>query len=145
MTQADSVHSTPPTNTSAKQSRRSILGAIATGAVATLASAIAEPGAAAFPDPIFAAIDAFRRADAACSAVDGDIPDELGDRQWDAYKAVLRTRPTTPGGLVALTTFAREQADWLCVNSSVLSGEGNCEVFAAIDDAAKALSGKAVS
>jgi hypothetical protein len=47
MTQADSVHSTPPTNTSAGQSRRSILGAIATGIVAALASTIAQPATAA--------------------------------------------------------------------------------------------------
>ena len=40
MTQADSVLSTPPTNTSA--TRRNILGAIAAGTVATLASTIAE-------------------------------------------------------------------------------------------------------
>jgi hypothetical protein len=36
------------------------------------------------PDPIFAALDAFRRADAAFSANlpewEGDIPDEVGDR-----------------------------------------------------------------
>jgi hypothetical protein len=47
MTQADSVLSTPPTNTSAGQSRRSILGAIATGTVAALASTIAQPATAA--------------------------------------------------------------------------------------------------
>jgi hypothetical protein len=72
MTKADRVHSTPPTNTSAKQSRRSILGAIAAGAAATLASTIAEPAtaAAALPaDPIYAAIEAHRKAYATMQAI----------------------------------------------------------------------------
>jgi hypothetical protein len=64
MTKADSVLSTPPTNTSAKQSRRSILGAIAAGSIATLASTIAEPvstaAAGSPPDPIYAAIELHR-------------------------------------------------------------------------------------
>jgi hypothetical protein len=38
MTQANSVLSTPPTNTSARHSRRSILGAIAAGGAATVAA-----------------------------------------------------------------------------------------------------------
>jgi hypothetical protein len=42
MTQADSVHSTPPTNTSARHSRRSILGAIAGSAAAAGGIAAAE-------------------------------------------------------------------------------------------------------
>jgi hypothetical protein len=55
MIQADRVHSTPPTNTSARHSRRSILGAIAAGGIAGLTPAIA----AALPaDPIYAAIEA---------------------------------------------------------------------------------------
>jgi hypothetical protein len=41
MTQADSVHSTPRTNTSARHSRRSILSGIAAGSIATLAPAVA--------------------------------------------------------------------------------------------------------
>jgi hypothetical protein len=64
MTQADSVHSTPPTSTSAKQSRRSILATIAAGTVATLTSTIAEP--ANLPtDPIYAAIERHKAAAAA--------------------------------------------------------------------------------
>jgi hypothetical protein len=48
MIEANSVHSTPPTNTSARHSRRSILGAIAAGGAATVAagsSALALPDA----------------------------------------------------------------------------------------------------
>jgi hypothetical protein len=132
MTQADSVHSTPPTNTSAGQSRRSILGAIATGAVATLASAIAEPGAAAFPaDPIFAAIDAKRAADAAhgaaCDAlseaedrygVASDEAEEVFERggaachtAYEAGWALATTQPTTLAGVLAVLRFANQFED----------------------------------
>jgi hypothetical protein len=59
MTKATRVHSTPPTNTSARHSRRSILGAIAVGSIAGLSPAIA----AALPDdPIFAVIERHRKA-----------------------------------------------------------------------------------
>ena len=67
MTQADSVHSTPPTNTSV--TRRSVLGTAA-GAAAALAATGASPMAAApGPDPIFAAIERHRRAYASMAAV----------------------------------------------------------------------------
>jgi hypothetical protein len=60
MTQADSVHSTPPTNTS--PTRRKILGTAA-GAAAALATTGASPMAASpAPDPIYAAIEAHRKA-----------------------------------------------------------------------------------
>jgi hypothetical protein len=138
MTQADSVLSTPPTNTSV--TRRKMIGAMATvgaGAIAAAAPAIA---GLAEPDPIFAAIEAFRRADAEFMAVEGgDIPDELGDRQSDAYYAVLRIRPTTMAGLVALTALVRERADWLCPHS-LMSGEELCALTAAINDAARGMS-----
>ena len=138
MTKADSVHSTPPTNTSV--TRRKILGTAA-GAAAALAATGASPMAASpAPDPIFAAIDAFRRADALFNAeFVGDIPDEIGDRQSDAYFAVLRTRPTTMAGLVALTALVRERADWLCPHS-LMSGEELCALTAAINDAARGMS-----
>jgi hypothetical protein len=139
MAQADCVFSTPPTNTSV--TRRSVLGTAA-GAAAALAATGASPMAASpAPDPIFAAIDAFRRADASCVAVHGDIPDELGDQCFDAYSVVLRTRPTTPAGLAALTTWAREQADWLRANSTILHGEDLCALTASIDDATRGMSG----
>ncbi len=64
-------------------------------------------------DPIFAAIDMHRQA--ACDAVPRgvDIPNDLGDRCGDAFRAVMRTCPTPPAGLVALTTWARQEADRL--------------------------------
>ena len=121
------------------RSRRAVLAGIAAGSA--VAAAIPHAALAATPaaDPIFAAIEVFYRADAEFMSVEGDIPDELGDRQWDAYEAVLRTRPTTPAGLAALTGFARERSEWLIANSSIRSNEDERAVFTAIDDAAKAL------
>jgi hypothetical protein len=76
MTQATRVHSTPPTNTPIDTERRRFL-AVAAGAsvvsVGTLAVAAAIPAAAlaAVPtvDPIYAAIEAHRKADAAADVV----------------------------------------------------------------------------
>jgi hypothetical protein len=65
MTQADSVLSTPPTNTSARHSRRSILGAIAVGSAVAAAIPTAALAAAPAVDPIFNLIDAHRKAEAA--------------------------------------------------------------------------------
>jgi hypothetical protein len=109
-------------------------------AVPTIAPAM-PPGAEQSADPIFAAIDAYRTADAACAAVDGDIPDDVGDQWHNAYLVVLRTVPTTPAGLVALTTWAREKADWLHDQASMMNGEDLCTLFATIDDAVRGMSG----
>jgi hypothetical protein len=66
MPKADRVHSTPPTSTSARHSRRSILGAIAVGGTV---AALALPTAKAIEaDPIYAAIEAHRQAAAAADA-----------------------------------------------------------------------------
>jgi len=144
MIQADSVLSTPPTNTPIDTERRRFF-AVAAGAsvvsVGTLAVAAAIPAAVLAADPIFAAIDAFRRADASCVAVHGDIPDELMELRHAAYSVVLRTRPSTPAGLAALTTWAREQADWLRANASSLHGEDLCALTASIDDATRGIGG----
>jgi hypothetical protein len=119
--------------------RRRFITIAAAGAAAIAATA---PGIAdvAEPDPIFAAIGAFRRADAACVAVNGDIPDEVGNFWSEAISTVLRTRPTTPAGLAALTTFSRERADWLKVNGTGC-GDDFCMVSATIDDATRGMSG----
>jgi hypothetical protein len=141
MAKATRVHSTPPTNTSL--TRRNMLGAI-TAAAASLPIAAAIPttlAAAPAVDPIFAAIDAFHRADAAVNAAEGDIPDELGDQCHEAYLAVVRTRPITPAGLAALTSWVRERTDWLSANSTHLPGEELCAIAAAVDDATRGMSG----
>jgi hypothetical protein len=92
MTQADCVLSTPPTNTSARHSRRSILGAIAGSAAAAGGiAALALPNAkASEPDPIYAAIEAHRKAGAASCAASAeirrlyDLADEIaGPREID--------------------------------------------------------------
>jgi hypothetical protein len=139
MTQADSVLSTPPTNTSL--TRRNMIGAMATVGAAAIATAAPAIAGLAEPDPIYAAIDAFRRADALCVAVEGDIPDDVGDCWSEAISVVMRTRPTTPAGLAALTSWARERADWLDANASLLNGEDLCALTAAIDDATRGMSG----
>src|SRR5258706_9292611 len=128
MTQADRVYSTPPTSTSAidapqspgkPRSRRSVLGAIAAATAAVTVAGARPTDAAPAADPIYAAIDAFRRAHALFFAdTDGDIPDEIGDQYSAACSVMQRTCPTTPAGLAVLTIWAREQADWLCANSS---------------------------
>jgi hypothetical protein len=140
MTQADSVHSTPPTNTS--PTRRNILGTIAAAGAAAIATTAPGIADVAGPDPIYAAFDAFRRAHALFFAdFDDDIPDEIGDQYGAACSVMQRTRPTTPAGLAVLTTWAREQADWLCANSSVLHSEDTCALAATIDDATRGMSG----
>jgi hypothetical protein len=142
MTQADSVLSTPPTNTSV--TRRNMIGTIAAAAATAVA---AKPVAAAgigpiAPDPIFAAIGVFRQAHALFFAEHvGDIPDEIGDQYNAACSVMQRTRPTTPAGLAVLTTWAREQADWLDANASYFDGEELCALTATIDDAARGMSG----
>jgi hypothetical protein len=98
--------------------------------------------AIAAPDPIFAAIEAFHTADAACVAgVDGDIPDEVADRFSEAYAVVLRTCPTTPAGLAALTSWARERVDWLRKNYSTPRPDDVCNLAATIDDAVRGMTG----
>jgi hypothetical protein len=145
MTQADSVHSTPPTNTPMDTTRRHLL-TVAAGAAVAAAIPAAAMAAAPAPDPIFAAIAVFRGVEFEYMTFEGDdIPDELGDRHSDAYYAVLRIRPTTMAGLVELTALVRERADYLCPHS-LMSGEELCAITAAINDAARGMSrlGKAV-
>jgi hypothetical protein len=110
MTQADRVHSTPPINTSARHSRRSILTTIAAGSIAGLTPAIAAgeeinlgankinvlapktpskeitPSRAIEGDPAFALIAEKLAADVAhCEAIDAeDEFDEQCDHSSDA-------------------------------------------------------------
>jgi len=123
------------------RSRRAVLAA--------LASAAALPIAAAMPtnaeqsiDPIFAALDAFRLAEAEFYAErSGDIPDEIGDRWSDAMDVVIRTRPKTPAGLGALTGFARDMAERSNRGDAGLPDRGWAPVMATIDDATRGMSG----
>jgi hypothetical protein len=135
-----------PGESPAQLSRRIVLAGVASAAalpVAAAVSPIAPAAASQAIDPIFGAIDAFHRADAAFYAVEGegDILDEVGDRWSEAVDVVMRTRPTTPAGLAAFTGWARERADWLRKNWTEGGGDF-CTVSATIDDAVKALVGR---
>jgi hypothetical protein len=104
-----------------------------------IVSAIPVVAPAVAVDPIFAALDAHRRAFAELVA-DGGSSKELADRSRAAQKRLLRTRPTTPAGLAALTTWAREEANKMLGNSHWLDHD-LCDLAATIDDAARGMSG----
>jgi hypothetical protein len=124
------------------RSRRAVLAGIASAALLPPAAAIPTAAPAAV-DPIYAAIEAFRRVDLEFMTAEGpDIPDELGDRHSDAYDEVLRVRPATLGGLVALIGWARERAAWLNESGSMLNSEDLLALCATMDEAAKTVVGR---
>lgn len=97
------------TSTRPHIARRGFLCAIA-GAVPTAALvAAARPvAAAAVPDPIFAAIEAHRRAVKAMERAAGDDDDKFNDLRWaadDVAKQLLQIEPTSFGGLAALLAY----------------------------------------
>jgi hypothetical protein len=130
MTQADRVHSTPPTNTSL--TRRGALGAIAAATAVTVAGARPTDAAPAV-DPIFAAIEKHRAAAAVWDAAVGvraDLPEgpaPMTDEQWeerdrlddavddareplvDAGVDLVGTKPTTHAGIIAAISYIRTQ------------------------------------
>ena len=67
---------------------------------------------ASTPDPIFAAIDAHRAADARRMAFiadhTGDLPDSLADAEFDRFAELLATTPTTPAGCAAMLRYFGE-------------------------------------
>jgi hypothetical protein len=125
MTQADRVHSTPPTNTPIDTHRHRFLSVAAGGAVA--AAIPTTVATAAGVDPIFAAIDAHRQAVAAHDAVtdvraafnDVNMNDEqkeqlaileaAADDAWDQLDDsgcdLVNSRPTTLAGVAALCRY----------------------------------------
>ena len=125
MIQADSVLSTPPTNTSARHSRRSILGAIAAGAaVATMIPTAALATSPAI-DPMFDLIEAHRKAHAAHMAsleLQNRFERRYGAGQgsWvstkpchdedDAFVAFVAAPATTVPGLLAKLDYFEELA-----------------------------------
>jgi hypothetical protein len=119
MTQADSVHSTPPTNTSA--TRRNILGTIAVAG----ATALTLPAHAAAPavDPIYAAIEKPRAAAAAhLLAIEeqnriqrihgfgrGDwITEKPCHDENDAFGTLVRALASTRAGLLAKLQYLQD-------------------------------------
>jgi hypothetical protein len=132
----------PASETGVCVTRRSLMNKIVAVSVAaaipTAAPAVAEQAA----DPIFAALDAFRRAEAEFYADHGgDIPDQVGDRWSKAVHTVIRTQPTTPAGLGALTGFARDMAERSYRGDAGLADGELIPAIVAIDDAARGMSG----
>jgi hypothetical protein len=130
MAQADSVLSTPPTNTPVDTTRRHLLTIAAAGAVA---AAIPTAVLAATPtvDPIFAAIAGWQAAHAAhgraCDVL-GEAETRFGfkseeaaaafeaaraacDASWVAAWSLASTPPTTLAGVVAVLRLANEIED----------------------------------
>jgi hypothetical protein len=130
MTEADSVHSTPPTNTS--PTRRNILSTIAAGG-AIAALAISSTSQAAAPDPIYAAIERHKAAcvpwDVAIDVRAGfpEFPDTMTDEHWrqrdeldnavDVARDVLlqagldliNTAPATATGIATAIRYMQRQ------------------------------------
>ena len=129
MTQADSVHSTPPTNTS--PTRRNILGTIAAAGAAAIATGPAIAGPAE-PDPIYAAIerhkdlakafDAVWKLRARCKDFEtlteaekarvlelNDATDAAGLPLEAAAMDLFDTAPTTHAGIIAALRYMRIQ------------------------------------
>src|ERR1700674_6703 len=131
MAKANRVHSTPPTSTSARHSKRSILGAIAgSAAAAASVAALALPTAkASEADPIYEVIERHRRA---CiehtEAIDTHMDfEEVGmtgaklekynslvaetdaayDRLDDVGCDLINTKPTTLAGIFALCQYIK--------------------------------------
>jgi hypothetical protein len=110
--------------------------------IAAAVPTIAPVEAAQAVDPIFAAVEAFRCAEVEFYAErNGDIPDEIGDRWSEAADAVIRTQPTTPAGLVALTSFAREMAERSNRGDAGFADRQWTPVMVAIDNATRGMSG----
>ena len=130
MTQADSVHSTPPTNTPVDTTRRRFLS-VAAGAIA--ATAITTSTAAPAIDPIFDLIDAHRKTHAAHMAsleVQNRFERRYGAGQgsWvstkpghdenEAFEALIAAPATTLPGLLAKLDYMEEllsefETEWM--------------------------------
>ncbi|KRR09559.1 hypothetical protein CQ12_13815 [Bradyrhizobium jicamae] len=120
MTEADRVHSTPPTNAPIDTKRRRFLSVAAGGAVAAAIPTTVSTAAAA--DPIFAAIYGHRKAQAIHSAAidelnrlerihgdqaDGGITEKPCHDENEAFGILLGTAATTQQGLIAKLEYLR--------------------------------------
>jgi hypothetical protein len=148
---------------SKNMNRRAMLA----GAAAVPAIAIAPSVAlAGEPDPVFAAIGNYQRADAAFIAR-AMLEDELaeagirlanasGEHQTAemvvvvnaskaARAALARTVPTTPAGLIAVTQFVREQSCDIYLFDDEI-GDNECRAFvASIETAVRVMAGDRAS
>src|ERR1039458_6657443 len=85
-------------------------------------------------DPIFAVLDAWRRAATLWVSVNGEMPDELTDNHFEAFSVVIRTHPTTFAGLAALINWTRLYTDAMVIDTDRLR-----TLVASIADATAAL------
>ena len=131
MTQADRVHSTPPTNTPIDTNRRRFLSVAAGGAVAAAIPAAALAAAPAI-DAIFDLIEAHRRAHVAHTdaltlqnrleiAHDPDaylVSAKPCDDENDAFEALVTASATTLPGLIAWLDYLQKlgsefETEWM--------------------------------
>jgi hypothetical protein len=133
MTQADRVHSTPPTNTPVDTTRRRFLSqaaGVAAGSTA-LALATSSPASAAVTpasprDAVYGLIEAHRAAHAAhilaCDEQDrleqmggpsSDVAEGPCNADMDAIHELIQTAPTTLAGLVAWAKYLNEVEAWM--------------------------------
>jgi hypothetical protein len=119
MTRAESVHSTPPTNTPIDTTRRGFLGgtaaALTIGTAVNVAALAATRPAAAVSDPILAAIEAHKAAWAAEEEAHRQFSafeDELADNQRLQYERRTAEESRRGRELEAArdTAFSRQQA-----------------------------------
>jgi hypothetical protein len=169
MTQADSVHSTPPTNTPVDTTRRHLLTVAARAVAAAIPTAVL--AAAPEADPVFALIAKKLAADVAhCDAI--DVQDEAETRCGFSSDEALEARdgceaaclyanevewklattlPSTLAGVAAVLRFANEIEDagleW--PDTDTIGPEGwhyqlRATMAAALEALLKAQAGKAV-
>lgn len=116
---------------------------VSTAAVATaVPTTIAQSG---ISDPVLAAIERLRRVAGTIDALalDVDVPDDLGQEHIAAKSALVRTVPTTPAGLAALTEWLRETGNECAGHSTFLNSEDQAAVYRSIDTAVRGMSGLA--
>lgn len=65
-------------------------------------------GTDAAPDPIFTAVARVRAVSEACENAPGDVPVRLSDKLVRAEAALMRTVPSSLGGLIAMIAFLEE-------------------------------------
>lgn len=125
--------------------RRAMLaGAAVLPALATSQALANFSSLATSPDPIFAALDAYRRvqADDRPGMSDDEI-DEYADRWYDALHLVVETVPTSPAGLAALTGFAHDTTLHLGDNGSEWGCGNLTTLLTTIDTATRGMTGLA--
>jgi len=117
-------------------SRRTILAGAAS--VPALALPAVAAISASLPDPIFAAIERMRTAEAVCDALDenDDAIDAPVYEYWKVRSALARTVPTTPDGLMALSSFLLEAQANLYGAGPYFDEADDAEAFAASLDTA---------